>query len=110
VIVLRGRAAHPHLALAVVFGLRAAAGSGFAVDLAGAVTYAPCGTSTSMGALAPNIFHCRVMDMHSFPRGLNLLRILGHRGHAGINSPFCILGLRLRAVINSSSLVISWLY
>jgi hypothetical protein len=38
------------------------------VDLAGALTYAPCGASTSMGALAPDILYYRVMDKRSFPR------------------------------------------
>ena len=80
--------------------LCAAAGSSFAVDLAGAVTCfqnAACVVSTSMGALAPNIFYYRVIDMHSLARGLNLLCILGLRLAVGINSSF-LAQLGCRAV------------
>jgi hypothetical protein len=59
---------------------------------------APCVASTSMGALAPNIFYYRVVDMHSFPRGLNLLCILGLRLAVGINSSF-LAQLGCRAVL-----------
>jgi hypothetical protein len=53
-----------------------------------------------MGARAPNIFYYRVMDMHSFPRGLNLLCILGLRLAVGINSSFLAqLGCRTAVLL-----------
>jgi hypothetical protein len=98
-----------HALVVLAFGvvLCAAAGSSFAVDLAGAVTCpqnavtcpqnASFVASTSMGALAPNIFYYRVIDMHSLARGLNLLCILGLRLAVGINSSF-LAQLGCRAV------------
>ena len=50
-----------------------------------------------MGALAPNIFYYRVIDMHPLARGLNLLCILGLRLAVGINSSF-LAQLGCRAV------------
>ena len=64
-----------------------------------------------MGALAPNIFFYRVIDMHSLARGLNLLCILGLRLAVGINSSFLAqLGRRAvrRAVEKWSSQVSSY--
>jgi hypothetical protein len=67
--------------------LCAAAGSSFAVDLAGAVTCAQnasCVASTSMGALAPNIFYYRVVDKRSFPRGRIVLCTRAHSVQSGV--------------------------
>jgi hypothetical protein len=50
-----------------------------------------------MGALAPNIFYYRIIDMHFLARGLNLLCILGLRLAVGINSSF-LAQLGCRAV------------
>ena len=67
--------------------LRTAACAGLAVDLAGAVTWpqnASCVASTSMGALAPNIFYYRVVDKRSFPRGRIVLCTRAHGVQSGV--------------------------
>ena len=71
---------------AAICRLCTAAGAAFAVDLAGAVTYAPCGASTSMGALAPDIFYYRVMDKRSFPRGRIVLCTRAHSVQSGFGA------------------------
>jgi hypothetical protein len=79
------------LAHVLAFGavLCAAAGSSFAMDLAGTVTCpqnASCVASTSMGALAPDIFYYRVMDKRSFPRGRIVLCTRAHSVQSGVGA------------------------
>ena len=57
-----------------------------------------CGASTSMGALAPNIFYYHLSDMHSFPRSRNLLCVLGLRLAVGINSSFLVMSCLILSV------------